>query len=545
MSDQAIALTGPDFTAGVQLSSLGEGELVLGHADGQQAMLIRRGAEVFAVGAVCSHYGGPLSEGIVVGDTVRCPWHHACFSLKTGEAVRAPALHSLPRWAVEQRDGKVYVTREITAASDGAPADARTVGRAASANRSVVIIGGGGAGSAAAVALRREGFAGEITMLSADDDAPYDRPNISKDYLAGTAAEEWMPLRGAEEYAERRITLRTGVRATDIDTVKRVVHANDGSVFAYDALLLATGATPVRLPPRMDPLQRVMYLRSLADSRAIIAATAHAGNAVVVGASFIGLEVAAALRTRGLNVHIVAPEKLPLERILGAELGAIIQRIHEDHGATFHLGSSLASVGDDHVVLASGIRLPADIVVAGIGVRPELTLAAQAGLSVERGVVVNEFLETTTTGIYAAGDIAQWADPINGHSRRIEHWVVAERQGATVAHNIAAHFEGRPREPFIAVPFFWSAHYDTTISYVGHAESWDSTRVLGDFRDGRIAVTFSSGGEDQAVATIGHDMLSLDTEVTMERAADAALQLSVESDATLGRRRHEPSQGTS
>ena len=533
MSDQVVALNGPDFTVGVGLSSLGDGQLVLGHADGQPVLLIRRGEEVFAVGAVCSHYGGPLSDGIVVGDTVRCPWHHACFSLKTGEAVRAPALNPLPCWAVEQREGKVYVTREITPTRGANP----VVGRAESPSRSVVVIGGGAAGSAAAVALRREGFSGGITMLSADDDAPYDRPNISKDYLAGTAPEEWIPLRSTATYAEQGITLRLGVRATEIDTDKRVVRLNDGSVLCYDALLLATGATPVRLPPRIDPLERVMYLRTLADSRAIVAAAKRSGCAVVIGASFIGLEVAAALRTRGLKVDIIAPEHLPLERILGTELGTIVQQIHEDHGATFHLGTALASVGSDHVVLASGVRLPADLVVAGIGVRPDLTLAADAGLSVEHGVVVNQFLETSARGIYAAGDIAQWVDPVSGKSRRIEHWVVAERQGAAVAHNIVAHFEGRAREPFVAVPFFWSAHYDTTISYVGHADDWDATEVTGDFSDGRIGVTFSSAGTEQAVATIGYDTLSLDTELKMERAADTALQLGVESDATLGRRK--------
>jgi apoptosis-inducing factor 3 len=535
VSEQDVVLSGPDFTKGVSAYSLGEGQLVQGHADGKPAMLIRRGETVFAVGAVCSHYGGPLAEGIVVGDTVRCPWHHACFSLKTGEALRAPALHSLPCWAVEQRDGKVYVTHEIDTQSTVV-----STGSAAQKARSVVIVGGGAAGSAAAETLRREGFAGSITMVSADDHAPYDRPNISKDYLAGTAPEEWIPLRPLSVYEEQGISLRLGVRATDLDVAKRVVQLSDGSSVAYDALLLATGATPVRLPPRMDPSQRVMYLRTLADSRAIIAACEHAGHAVVIGASFIGLEVAAALRTRGLHVDIVAPEHRPLERVLGPELGRIIQRIHEDHGATFHLGNALASVGDDHVLLASGERLRADIVIAGIGVRPDLALAREAGLSVNRGVVVDEFLETSTTGVYAAGDIAQWTDTVSGHSRRIEHWVVAERQGAAAAHNIVAHFEGTPREPFIAVPFFWSAHYDTTISYVGHADSWDEAEVLGDFNDGTIAVTYRSGGQDQAVATIGRDILSLDTEMTMERAADTALQLGIESDSTLGRRKPLP-----
>jgi 3-phenylpropionate/trans-cinnamate dioxygenase ferredoxin reductase subunit len=545
MSDEGAALSGPDLTRGVSLTALGEGQLFLGHADGKPVLLVRRGEQVFAIGATCSHYGGPLAEGIVVGDTVRCPWHHACFSLRTGAALRAPALHPVSCWDVSQRDGRVFVTHEVDAASSpdgpahgGATGDGQSP--AGEEARSVVIVGGGAAGSAAADTLRRDGFEGAITIISADDDAPYDRPNISKDYLAGTAPEEWIPLRERSVYDDQRIVLRLGTRATEIDTAKHTVRLSDGSSLPYDALLLATGASPVRLPPHVDPLGRTMYLRTLADSRAIAAAAQHAGHAVVIGASFIGLEVAAALRARGLHIDVVAPEPRPLERILGPELGDVIQRIHEDHGVTFHLGTTAASIEAEHVVLGSGERIAADMVVAGIGVRPELALARQAGLSVERGVVVNEFLETSAAGIYAAGDIAQWTDPASRTSRRIEHWVVAQRQGATVARNIIARFDGRPCEPFAAVPFFWSAHYDTTISYVGHAESWDETVVVGDVRAGKMAVTYRNDGRPQAVATIGYDMLSLDTELAMERAADTAMQLGIESDATLGRRKPLP-----
>jgi len=536
MSDDEAALSGPDLTRGVPLSSLGEGELFLGHADGKQVLLVRRGEQVFAIGATCSHYGGPLADGIVVGDTVRCPWHHACFSLKTGAALRAPALNPVSCWEVSQRDGRVFVTHEIDAASLQPPAH----GTPHVDDRSVVIIGGGAAGSAAAEALRREGFNGAITMISADTDAPYDRPNISKDYLAGTAPEDWIPLRPLSAYDDQRIVLRLSTRATEIDPAQHRVRLSDGTSLAYDALLLATGATPVRLPPHVDPLGRIMYLRSLADSRAIAAAAERAGHAVVIGASFIGLEVAAALRTRGLHVDVVAPEARPLERILGPELGDVIRQIHEDHGVTFHLGRTVASVGEDCVLLGSGERLDADLVVAGIGVRPELALARNAGLSVDHGVLVDEFLETSASGVYAVGDIAQWTDPASRSSRRIEHWAVAQRQGATAARNIAARFDGRVAEPFVAVPFFWSAHYDTTISYVGHADSWDETVVVGDVRAGKMAVTYRSDGRPQAVATIGYDVLSLDTELAMERAADSAMQLGIESDATLGRRKPLP-----
>jgi NADPH-dependent 2,4-dienoyl-CoA reductase/sulfur reductase-like enzyme len=378
----------------------------------------------------------------------------------------------------------------------------------------VVIVGAGAAGESAAETLRREGYEGPLTVYDFDPDAPYDRPNLSKDYLAGNASEDWIPLHPPEFYREQGIDIIHGRRVASLDPRARRLRLDSGDTREFGALLLATGATPVRLPPKMESGQpRIHYLRTFADSKAIIGAAANARRAVVLGASFIGLEVAASLRARKVEVHVVAPDALPLERVMGAELGRFIQRLHEDHGVIFHLRQRAGEIGGGGVTLESGERLPADLVVAGIGVRPNLELAEHAGLTIDRGLLVDQHLQTSAPGIFAAGDIARWPDPHTGEPIRVEHWVVAQRQGQAAARSILGH-----REPFNAVPFFWSQHYDVPINYVGHAERWDSIEVEGSIDARDCAVRFVRGGRTLAVATIYRDRQSLEAEVAMERA---------------------------
>jgi NADPH-dependent 2,4-dienoyl-CoA reductase/sulfur reductase-like enzyme len=294
----------------------------------------------------------------------------------------------------------------------------------------------------------------------------------------------------------------------------RRIRLDDGSTQEFGALLLATGATPVRLPPEMERGQpKIHYLRSFADSKAIIAASSTAKRAVVLGASFIGLEVAASLRARKLEVHVVAPDERPLERVMGPALGDFIRQLHEAHGVTFHLGQKAGGIGGGVVTLESGTRLPADLVVAGIGVRPNVELAESAGLSIDRGVVVDERLQTSAPGVYAAGDIARWPDPHSGQRIRVEHWVVAQRQGQAAARSILG-----STDRFRAVPFFWSQHYDVPINYVGHAERWDSLDLEGSIEAKDCAVRFVGDGRTLAVATIYRDRQSLEAEVEMEHA---------------------------
>lgn len=499
-------LRGPDLGSGIALSDLAEGTTLVGHAHGEPVLLARSGGEIFAIGNKCTHYGGPLSDGLVSGDTVRCPWHHACFSLRTGEALRAPALAPVACFEVEQRGEKLFVLGKRSGKGRREP----TAGPA-----SVVIVGAGAAGNAAAEMLRREGYREPITLIGEEPSPPCDRPNLSKDYLAGNAPEEWIPLRTAEFYDEQRIELRTSARVDRVEAEKQCVVLEGGEEVPYGALLLATGARPVRLSVPGADLPHVLTLRTLADSRAIIARLGRAKRVVVIGASFIGLEVAASLRSRGLEVHVVAPEARPLERVLGPDLGDFIQKLHEERGVVFHLGEAVASVEAKGVTLKSGVSLEADLVVTGIGVRPSLDLAESAGVSTDRGVVVDEYLRTSVAGIWAVGDIARWPDPHTGERIRVEHWVVAERQGQIAARNILGQ-----KVVCDLVPFFWSQHYDVTISYVGHAERWDRIEHSGELGKRDATFAFRRGDQTLAVATIGRDHESLAAESALE-ASDA------------------------
>jgi apoptosis-inducing factor 3 len=523
MSNQKPKLSGPDFTQGIELSTVPDGTMLLGHAHGEPVLLVRRGEELLAIGATCTHYGAPLDQGLLVDDTVRCPWHHACFNLRTGKAVRAPALDPVSRWRIEemrdparrftsfgQQARTVYIREKLDTELQ------RPWVIPAGIPEAVIIVGGGSAGNAAAETLRHEGYAGRVTMLSADESMPYDRPKLSKDYLAGAASEESTLLRSARFYKEQEIELHLCARVAAIDVRSGHVELTDGNRHAFGALLLATGADPVRLEVPGNDLPHVRYLRTLADSRALVSKALVSRHTVVIGASFIGLEVAASLRTRNIDVHIVGPETIPMEKILGPEVGNFVRRLHEEHGVTFHLGTTAASIDERSVTLKNGEKLQADLVLVGIGVQPATSIAERAGLAVDRGITVDEYLETSVPRIFAAGDIARWPDRLTGERIRVEHFVVAERQGQTAARNIL----GR-REIFDAVPFFWTEQYHLGIAYVGHAEQWDAAEIDGELEVQDCTITYRRGGSRLAVATIYRDLGSLRAELEFERAIAA------------------------
>jgi NADPH-dependent 2,4-dienoyl-CoA reductase/sulfur reductase-like enzyme/nitrite reductase/ring-hydroxylating ferredoxin subunit len=500
---------GPDLTAGIAKDEFADRIGILGHVGQANVLLVRSDGEFFAIEPTCSHYHGPLVDGLVTGGTIRCPWHHACFDLRTGEALRAPALDPLRRWKVSVRGELVLVD----ARQEPVPGF-RTTGPLPDHRASMVIVGGGAAGLSAADMLRRQGFDGRIVMFSSDDVPPVDRPNLSKDYLAGTVSEDDTYLRPFAFYSDNAIDLRLNTEVTALDTRAHEIAVSTGERIAYDRLLLATGAEPVRLwIPGADG-SNVLSLRSLANCRKIIEGAEAHNKAVIIGASFIGLEVAAALRARGVEVHVVAPERVPMERVLGREMGRFLQSLHEEHGVTFHLNDTAVSIAGRQVLLKSGRALDAGLVIAGIGVRPRIDLAVKAGLLVDRGVVVNSYLETSAPDVFAAGDIARWPDLLTGCSIRVEHWVVAERQGQTAALNML----GR-RTAFAAVPYFWSQHYDVPINYVGHAEKWDEIAIEGDIAARDCTLRFKLEGRTQAIASIFRDHESLQEELSMEKQA--------------------------
>lgn len=312
---------GLDLGKGIKVDRVSDGVMVEGKVGDEEVLLTRRGSEFVAIGAHCTHYGGPLAKGLIVGDEIRCPLHHACFSLKTGEVLRNPAFDPIPCWRVEQVGDTLFVREKLPlpAAKVASPVEARAY------PESIVIAGGGGAGMAAAVTLRREGYQGPLTMLSADSDPPCDRPNLSKDYLSGNAPDDWMPLRPAEFFADQKIELVLNSRVASIDPQRKEVKLENGTTYGFGALLLATGAEPKTLQVPGSEDSQLRYLRSWEDARRLIQAATTAKQVLIVGASFIGLEVAASLRERGIAVRVAAKEGEPLERVFGKEVGKFVR----------------------------------------------------------------------------------------------------------------------------------------------------------------------------------------------------------------------------
>ncbi|MGD2122929.1 MAG: FAD-dependent oxidoreductase [Gemmatimonadota bacterium] len=504
MSENAAPPVGPNLNEGIALQKLVAGEPFFGHVGDSPVFLLRRGEEVLAFNAVCTHYGAPLADGIFKNETIRCPWHHACFSMADGSVLGGPAFNPLLRREVSVKGDKVFVgdsLKEEGLAARGAPREEPD---------SVVIVGAGPAGATAAETLRREGYAGPVFLVDPDPDAPYDRPNLSKDYLEGEAPEEWIPLRSQEFFEEHEIQ-RVRQRVADIDPKGRQVTLEGGQSLSYGALLLATGSSARTLPVDGSELDHVRTLRSLADCREIILRAEEAKHAVVIGASFIGMEVAASLKQRGLDVAVVAPESVPFETVLGEELGSYLLSLHQGKGVTFHLGRTVEEFQQHSVVLDDGSTIPADLVVVGVGVDPDTDLAEAAGLRIDDGVVVDEYLESSQPGVFAAGDIASYPEPRLNRRVRIEHWVVAGRQGRTAARNILG-----LKEAFEDVPFFWTEHYGRPLAYVGHAPEWDEVEEEGDCQGDGCAVAFKKKGKRIAFATVYRDKESLRVEAEME-----------------------------
>lgn len=481
-------------------NELADGEMKQLSANGAEILLACVGGKFHAVGAHCTHYGAPLVEGVLSGERVVCPWHHACFNVTNGDIQEPPALDDLARYDLRVENDQVIVRVPDGAADRRVPA---MTSRDTNDERLFVIAGGGAAGYAAAQTLREDGFAGRVLLITREDHLPYDRPNLSKDYLQGNAEPEWMPLRSEDFFAEHDIEIIRNREIRHIDATQKTITFADDETLVCDALLLATGGEPRRLPFQSKTHENVFVLRSHADTDAIISAAAKGKRAVVIGASFIGMEAASSLATRGCEVTIVAPDSTPFERILGPQIGRLFQEIHEEHGIDFKLGRSVSGFNGETnvtaVILEDGELLDADLVVVGIGVKPKTDFLEGLMLHDDGGVVVDEHL-CAAEGVYAAGDIAYFPNPLTHERQRIEHWRTAMQQGRIAAHNMAG-----KKTPYESVPFFWTRQFDAGLLYVGHAQHWEEIVYHGELSTRDFLAFYVKQNRVLAVAGMNRD----------------------------------------
>jgi len=490
-----------------RLEDLREGSPVLVKAGDDEVCVVLLEGSVHAVGNKCSHYECPINEGLLLGHVVTCKCHDARFDLRTGKVLSPPALNDLPVYPVRVSDGEVLV---------GPVEKPRFPKPEGTDPRTFLIVGGGAAGNAAAETLRREGFAGRIVMATAEADLPYDRPNLSKEFMSGDAKPEWMPLRSAKFYANQRIEVLSETRVASIDAGKKSVVLSTGQTLSYDKALLATGGAPRKLPVPGGDGEGCFQLRSFADARLISEAAGAARKAVLIGAGFIGMELASSLRKRGLEVTVVSPESLPLAGLLGDRVASILRTRHEKDGVTFASGVSVVQIsgrqGSKTITLSDGRRLEADFIVRGIGVQPVVDYLQGTGIVENGAVPVNPQLRTKHADLFAAGDIAVVPDTRSGAGIRIEHWVVAERQGQHAARSMLG-----SDAPYIEVPFFWTRQTGASLKYVGFARQWDEVAVRGDAEKGKFLAGYYSGGKLLAAATMGLSNELTAVKVMMER----------------------------
>ncbi len=483
---------------------------------GPPVLLARYQGQVHALAAHCPHYGAPLEQGKLLNGKVICPWHHACFRVADGTLCEPPALDDLPTFAVREAEGRIWVqvpanppastdkpeatpTAEVGGTPPPAPAPATDA-------RTFVLVGGGAAGEFAAQALRQQGFAGRVVLVSAEADVPYDRTKLSKAYLAGKAQPAALPLRKRDFYEAQQIEWRPNSRATGLDLARQELSLAGQPPLRYDQLLLAPGSTPnllSRLPGH--DLAGVLPLRTQADATQLLAATKDARQVVIIGSSFIGLEAASSLISESRQVTVVAQGKVPFERVLGPEIGAMFQQLHESKGVKFATQAEVTGIVGErgHVVgveLKSGKLVDADVVLLGVGVRPATDFLKEAfTLEKDGGLAVNEYLQAADN-VYAAGDIARFPLAATGQPARIEHWRVAQQHGQAAARNMLGH-----REKFTAAPFFWTQQYGKSLRYAGHAAHWDEIIYHGDLAQQDFLAFYVLGGRILAAAGMGRD----------------------------------------
>jgi len=476
-------------------ADLKPGQPIARTLDGKEILLVRAGHRIYACGAKCTHYGAPLNSGLIADHSITCPWHNSVFNVASGEMILPPALDHLPAYPVKIENGHIFV---------GSPAISPFPPLTARDPRTFVIIGAGAAGNAAAETLRRQAFAGRIIMITGEPDRPYDRPALSKDFLAGASKPQWLSLRSEKFYDQHQIELLTNSPVTAVDPDAHTVLCKSGEKIHFDRLLLATGGTPRKLDAPGTHLKNFFYLRSLADAKNILSAAQTAQKIVIIGSGLIGMEAAASLRAQNKEVHIVGRENSPLAHIFGDRVGRFFQHLHEQNGVKFLLAKTVREiVGEESVqavVLSDGSRIDANLVIAGLGITPAVDFLKNTNLVENGAVPVDARLQTRIEGIFAAGDIALVPTAPSNKPIRSEHWVVAERQGQHAAHTML----GSPN-PYREIPFFWTRQYEISLRYIGCPGEYDRIAYRGSVENGQFLAGFYAANTLTAVLAMRMD----------------------------------------
>ncbi|MGB9595060.1 MAG: FAD-dependent oxidoreductase [Candidatus Poribacteria bacterium] len=482
-------------------------EIVIGELT---LVLIRKGGKYYAMGGKCSHAGAPLAEGLLHNHKIRCPWHQACFNMLTGERIEPPAMDDLPCFEVKISGDDVIVDIPEDAKQQIQPKMAKPN---KNDKRKFVIIGGGGAGSSAAESLRQNGYQGQIVMITRENTLPYDRTALSKGYLKSDDAKLYFN-RSKEFYDEYGIEVLTEREVVNIDKSKKSITFADGTSMEYDKLLLAMGSIPRRLNVDGSNLGNIFTLRSYVDADNIKSLAIKGSKAVVIGASFIGLETSANLADRGVSVTIVAPESVPFEKLLGSEIGNMYKTLHEEKGNKFRLGITVKAFEGDKVVkqviLENGEKLPADFVILGVGVIPATKFLKGIDLNSDGSVSVDNYFQVADD-IYAAGDVATFEWWFTGEKIRIEHWRLAQQQGILAGSNMA----GKPAE-YRSIPFFWSNQVGANLKYIGWTNGWDEIIFKGSPANKDFIAYYVKNDKISAVAAVGNAMQVLATAELMQ-----------------------------
>ncbi len=482
----------------------------------EKALLARVRGKVYAVGHKCPHYEEKLEHGALFGTLIVCKSHFARMDITTGRALAAPAYNDLPVYPVRIEAGDVWLGPVV---KPKFPKPAAEIG---SDPRTFLIVGAGAAGNMAAETLRRQGFAGRIVMITAESERPYDRPNLSKDFITGKVDEDYLHLHGSKFYPNQGIELLTGRKVVSLDTADKAAVLEGGETIRFDRALLASGGTPRRLPVPGADGQGCFMLRTAEDARAIVSAAARWKTVVLIGAGFIGLELAGSLRDKDLEVVVVAPEALPLANVLGDRVSAYMKSLHESREVRFLMGRTASRIegepGAKVVTLSDGVRLPAGFVIIGLGITPAVDYLAGTGLVENGAVPVDAAMRTRAPDVFAAGDIAALPDA-DWERRRVEHWVAAQRQGQRAAMSMLDLDPGRTE-----VDFFWSKQAGASLKYIGHAREFDQVVYRGVVEEGRFLAGYYRKGVLKAAATVGMalDLVAVERLLRFSKAPTAA-----------------------